>query len=179
MEHREIANLAQQAAAGDQKSFAALYEALFDSFYYSAYKILKSPEDAADVVQDVMIELYRDLGKLNNYQSFVAYANRKIFGKSVDCLRRQQRWSFVEDLGLAEEQETGDDFIPEAYLASRERRARVLQAVDTLSDHLRVLVMMHYYQQMSIAEIAQTLDMTQGAVKTGLSRARAKLKGML
>lgn len=179
MDHQKIGRLVRKAAEGDREAFASLYESLFDSFYYSALKILRSPEDAADVVQDVMVELYHHLDKLTNPEAFVAYTNRKIYGKSVDLLRRQQRWSFSEELNLPEEAETSDDFLPESYVFTREQRSQVLAAIDELSDNLRIIVMMYYYQQMTVAEIARVLDLQENAVNTRLSRARGALKRRL
>lgn len=179
MDYTKIAQLAHLAAEGDQAAFGELYELLFQSSYYSARKVLKSEDDAADVVQDVMVALYHKLPSLENPQALVAYINRMIYGKSVDLLRKQKRWDYAEDLSISEGEETDEDFLPESYLETKERRRMVQQAVDSLSDGMRVIILMYYFQQMSTAEICDTLSLTETTVNTRLSRARSTLKGRL
>lgn len=179
MDHSEIANLVNRAASGDNDAFAELYDNTFDRFYFSALKTLRSPEDAADIVQEAMVDIYKNLHKLKNAQAFVAYANRVIYGKSIDLLRSRKKWTLIEDITLPEAEETNDDFLPESYVESREKQQQVLDAIDTLSDNLRVIIIMYYYNQMSTPEIADILNIQENAVRTRLSRARAQLKKAL
>lgn len=179
MEHREIARLVKKASKGDNEAFAALYEELFDGLYYRALKTTKSPDDAADVVQDTMVDIYRNLDKLKNERAFVSYVNRMVYGKSVDVLRAKKRWDTTDELQLLQVEETNDDFIPEEYLETQEKRQIVLEAIDALSDNLRVIVLLYYYEQLTTPEIASSLQLGEAAVRTRLSRARSALKRSL
>lgn len=179
MEHSEIAVLVKKAAAGDNDAFAKLYDISFDRFYYAALRTVRSREDAADIVQEAMVDIYKNLGKLKNAQAFVAYANRVVYGKSIDLLRTQNKWILADDLELPEFEETNDDFLPESYVETREKQQLVIDAIDSLSDNLRVIVLMYYYNQLTTPEIAGILELQESAVRTRLSRARALLKKKL
>ena len=179
MDHIKLAQLAKKAAKGDNAAFAELYEETFDRFYYVALKTVRQPEDAADIVQEAMLDIYKNLKKLNNDRAFVAYANRVVYGKSIDFLRSQNKWTLAGDFELPEQMETNDDFLPESYVATREKRQIVIGAIDSLSNSLRVIILMYYYDQLTTPEIASILNIQENAVRTRLSRARVILKKKL
>ena len=179
MDHIKLAQLVKKAATGNNAAFAELYEETFDRFYYVALKTVRQPEDAADIVQEVMLDIYKNLRKLNNERAFVAYANRVVYGKSIDFLRSQNKWTLADDFELPEQMETNDDFLPESYVTTREKRQIVISAIDSLTDTLRIIIIMYYYDQLRTPEIASILDIHENAVRTRLSRARVILKKKL
>lgn len=174
----EIAVHVAAALEGDHNAYAALYQGLFLQFYNTAYKITGSAEDAADVVQETMLSVLCNLDRLKEHRALIAYGNRIIRNKSVDLLKAKSRLRTAEDLTMFVNQDTVQN-TPEHQIITREQQENLTEVLDTLSEGLRDVVYMYYYSGMSIAEIAQALDLQKDAVKTRLSRARQQLKERL
>ena len=175
MNHDVLESLVARGSEGDQEAFAGLYEYIFERFFHVALKLVKSPEDAADVMQEVAIQVYRRLHTLESEKAFVTFVNRIVYGKCVDFLRAEQKWHRAAEVDVPET-ETRWEFIPEAKLEQAELRAQVLEQIDNLSENLRMIVLLYYYEQLSTAEIARVLDLKENTVRVRLSRARKQLR---
>lgn len=179
-DYKGIARLVTRAQEGDQAAFSKLYEQFQLQFYYLALKLVKNPSDAADMVQDAMLDLYLNLEKIEDPMAFTAFAKQVITRKCLHFLnsRKEQvhRDSVEEEPdGLVED----IDFLPEESLENQEMREEILNIIDNLPDKLRVVIILFYYQQLSMAEIGTALDLSVKNVSVRLSRARAAMKKQL
>jgi len=175
MNYEELELLVAKASQGDEEAFADLYDYTFERFFRIAVHTVKSPEDAADVVQESMIELHRRLPMLKNAKAFVTYTNRIVYGKCMDFLRAQKKWNRAFDIETSEE-ELRSNFIPDENLEEMELRDAVLEQVDKLSESLRLIVLLYYYEQLNTVEISVILGIKENTVRVRLSRARRILK---
>lgn len=179
-DYKEIARLVVLAQGGDQAAFSTLYEKYQLQFYYLAIKLVKNPSDAADMVQDAMLDLYLNIEKVKDPMAFSAFAKQVITRKCLHFLnsRKEQihRDSVDEEPDGLEE---NIDFLPEASLENQEMREEILNIIDNLPDNLRVVIVLFYYQQLSMAEIGAALDLSVKNVSVRLSRARAAMKKQL
>jgi RNA polymerase sigma factor (sigma-70 family) len=176
MDNQELALLVEKAQAGDVEAFAQMYNVVSKSLYYYALKMTRNEHDAKDVVQETMIEVYKHLGELKNPGALKAYVNSVAYRRSINLInknKRQQSDDIDDFIDLSVEE---DEFLPQSYAESKERREYIIRLVDELPDAQKTVVLLYYYNQLSSKEIADMLDIEDGAVRARLNRARATLK---
>ena len=140
-----------------------------DTMFRTAKAILRQDEDAEDAVQEAICAAYAALGSLRDPARFRPWILKILANKCYEFCRRRQATVDLADV---------QDFLP-APAADPTERLTLWQAVMALSDDLRAVVTLFYYEDLSIREISAVLGISEAAVKTRLSRARAKLKQLL
>lgn len=173
--------LAALAGGGDQEAFGALYERHFDPLYDFAYRIVRTTDGAADVVQHTFArgwERFREGAVPDNVKAWMYVVARNA---AIDEVRRGRRAVPVpEAAGEGEppsplerlEAGPGPDVDPEAAARARELVQLVWEAADGLGDEQRSLLYLHVRQELSADELADHLGVNKGALYTRLSRLR-------
>jgi RNA polymerase sigma-70 factor (ECF subfamily) len=163
--------------------FRDLYERFKDRVYNVCYRITGSPSDALDASQETFGIVFRRLGEFRFQSRFSSWVYRIAVNSSIDMKRRARTRRIAS---LEAVQETGpegsrfdirDDRIemPIASASRKELEAEVQRALDRLSPKLRAIIVLRYIQSLSYEEIAETLKISLGTVKSRLSRAHEAL----
>jgi len=178
VDYEGLARIVEHAKQGDDEAFAQLFVEFSKPVYYNALHITKNEHDAHDVVQDTMIALHRNLHSIKDVKSVVAYVNKIASRQSIRILRTRSPEHVYDDASdaLQNVAEDNENFIPEGYVAQKERRDYIVGLVDELSDTQRTAVMLFYFEQLPIKQIAEITEVEEATVKMRLSRARAVLK---
>jgi len=173
----------QRAKEGDRKAFEEIYQLYHRRIYNAVYGMLSDADDAQDVTQDVFIRLHDALPTLRADEAFSTYLYRIALNLCRDRARRKKRVRF-QSMDTPRTGEEGDvepmDFpdlgkLPEELLTGDELQLRVREAVQTLSDDHKAVIMMHHFQGMEVNDIAQILEVPSGTVKSRLARGRDQL----
>ena len=135
--------------------------------YLIALSFLRSPEDAEDVMQNVLLKLWQRRLGFNDETHMDKWLTRVTVNESRSLLRKQRSEVPLEQ---AEAVYTAPSFPPEQEL---------IRAVLALPANLRTVIHLFYYEELSVKEIAKLLHLSQSAVKTRLCRGREKLKQTL
>jgi RNA polymerase sigma-70 factor (ECF subfamily) len=173
----------QRAKEGDRKAFEEIYQLYHRRIYNAAYGMMGDPDDAQDVTQDTFIRLHDALPTLRADEAFSTYIYRIALNLCRDRARRKKRVRFqsmdtprVNESGEAEPMEFPDaGKLPEETLTGDELQRRVREAVLTLSDDHRAVIVMHHFQGMEVNDIARILGVPSGTVKSRLARGRDQL----
>lgn len=167
----------QRAQAGDRLAFAAFFEQYKNLVFRSAYLILGSPEDAEDVLQEVFVHVYKSLAGFDPRKGApTTWLHRVTVNQCLNHRRKRSLVAFhLEEMASLDPLKLKSDF-PEAHLANEEA---IWQAIHHLSERLRVVVVLRYYQEFSYAEIAQILEIPLGTVKSRLDLALKNLRQAL
>ncbi len=137
-----------------------------------------SDADAEEVCQDVFLRVYRKLDLFTGEASFGTWLYRVAYNLALDERRKaRSRPLCVSPVGIVEAADPAGG--PLAEILSRERRDRIAVAMGRLPDLYRTAVHMHYWLEMSVEEIAESLSVPEGTVKSYLFRARRLLKRTL
>jgi RNA polymerase sigma-70 factor (ECF subfamily) len=184
LEHGAAESRALEAAQrGDTEAFNELVLTYQTSVYNVALRTLGHPEDAADATQDAFLSAYRAIHEFRG-GSFKAWLLRIAVNTCYDILRRRQRRPSTSLEVIVEE--TGDNarladrqIGPERAALAAETVATVEQALLTLPDDQRVVVVLCDVQGLSYEEAADVEGIALGTVKSRLSRARARLRQFL
>jgi len=173
----------QRAKEGDRKAFEEIYQLYHRRIYNAVYGMLSDADDAQDVTQDVFIRLHDALPTLRADEAFSTYLYRIALNLCRDRARRKKRVRFqsmdtprADSEGDIEPMEFPDlGKLPEELLTGDELQLRVREAVQTLSQDHKAVIMMHHFQGMEVNDIAQILEVPSGTVKSRLARGRDQL----
>ena len=177
--------LAQRVRQGDQDAFARLVERCQGQVYNLALRLTGSPEDAADVAQEAFLKAWRGLPSFQWDCAFSTWLYRLTHNAAIDCLRRRAHQRGAESPLSLDEQENGLAALipdpapsPHQLLEHRELQTALAVGMAQLStEHRQALALR--LSGLSYAEIARTLDLEEGTVKSRIARARLSLRNYL
>ncbi len=173
--------LVRAAAEGDQDAFAQLVRQYEDQVYRLALRMCPDPEDARDVAQEAFLSAWRGLPAFRREAGFATWLYRLTANAAIDHLRRTRRQRGNVSLDDEELQLDAVDEGPGPQQSAerRELREAVADGLRRLPDGHRAVLVLREFQGMSYQEIAETLSMDLGTVKSRISRARAALRKIL
>ena len=183
-DNKKIAKAVKRICAGDGNAFETLYNLTAKSAYFTALKIVRSEHDAEDVLQESYMTVLDKINTLDKPESFMSWFNMIVANKAKESLRKNNKFVFVDvdnPSGEAGEppaeafEENNPEFIPGAEIEQRELREQVMSLIDNLSDDKRTIILLYYYNDLSVKQIAESLDLKEGTVKSRLYHARAEL----
>ena len=173
---KKIKELVSSAKSGNKKSFDKLYELTHNDVWYNCLSLLKDEENAKDIMQETYITAFLKLNTLKDEEKFCGWLTAIATNKSKNKLKGKVEYQ-IDDEVLIAKTETDELMLPEEYINKAEKRKVLLQIIeDTLSFNQYQVVLMFYFNELSIAEIAQTLEISEGTVKSRLNSSRAKMK---
>ena len=161
--------LVRQAQAGDRDAFARLVGLVSGRLHAVALRIMRDPDAAGDVLQAALVDIWRDLPKLREPERFDAWAYRVIVNRCRAELRGAKRRPAT--VGLV----PTDGGVDDAQLSVGVRDA-LDRAFGRLSADQRAVLVLVYYQDLSVAQAAETLGIAEGTVKSRLHAGRAALR---
>lgn len=151
-----------------------------------AYRMTGNHEDASDIAQEAFIRVYQRLGDFRGDSSFETWLRRIVANACVDELRKRKRQRMVslDEPVEVDDGELGRQFAdsgetPHEAAERRETQREVQEAILRLDEDYRVVLIMRDINNLSYEEIAATLRLPLGTVKSRLNRARAALKDIL
>ena len=153
----------------DKETFCAGIVDCQETMFRAAKAILQNDQDAEDAVQEAICTAFARRDSLREAEKFRPWVLRILTNKCYDACRRRRN---TVDLEAAGE-------VPAATGLDTAERLSLWQAVMSLSDDLRATVTLFYYDGMSVREIGGILGISEAAVKTRLSRGRARLRQLL
>ena len=180
----ELAALVERTRKGDKAASAELYEKMYDKLYFFALKNVRSKEDAEDIVQEAFMKALESLGELNSSESFSGWIYSVTYNLCIDKMRggkRVARFETEDDRDNAIENSALNEpvMVPKDYMQNEETKRQIKDVIDGLRPDMRSAVILYYYDQMSIAEIAETMNLSESSVKSKLYQARKKIKTKL
>ena len=173
---KKIKELVSSAKSGNKKSFDKLYELTSNDVWFTCVSLLKDEDNAKDIMQETYITAFLKLDTLKDEEKFCGWLTAIATNKSKNKLKGKVEYQIDDEILIAET-ETDELMLPEEYITKAEKRKVLLQIMeDTLSFNQYQTVLMFYFDEMSISEIAQGLEISEGTVKSRLNSSRAKMK---
>ncbi len=173
----ELKELVVRFQGGDQTAFGEIYERTNRYVYFTCIGFVKNEQDAADISQEVYLTVMQQIDTLRDTAKFLPWLNRITVNKCRNHLTKKAPILMAEDTLEECLPETDEAFLPEEYVESKEKREIVLQIMrSSLSDVLYQTIMLYYFNEMTVPEIAEAMDCPVGTVTYRLSSARAKIK---
>jgi RNA polymerase sigma-70 factor (ECF subfamily) len=169
--------LVDRARRGDREAFESLVDARLTSAFRTAMAILGNEADARDATQDAFVKVWRELAGLRDADHFDQWFGRILVYTCRTAVRgRGRRW--VREVSVTAMPGAGAGFDPPAEPGDIRTRAddMVSRALDRLSVADRTLLVLHYFEELPLAEIADRVGASAKTVKSRLFTARRALE---
>lgn len=181
MEQPELISLIERCRAGDPDAQEKLVKETQNKVYYHCRKFLKNEEDAQDAAQDVLIAMITSLDKLREPAAFWGWVNSITARRCKFLLTRgTKEWQIPEDEegnSMLDSIETLDEqTVPDKAVDNAETQRLMMGIIDGLPPEQRMTVTFFYYDEMSVKAIAETMQVSEGTVKSRLNYARKSIK---
>lgn len=172
----EVHELVKQTKSGDNKAFDKLYKLTEKEIWYTCISFLRDETTAQDVMQDTYITAFLKINSLKKENQFKSWLNRIAVNKCKDYLKGKGEIQLSDEI-LENEVVQDEVTIPEEYITNNAKREIILKLMeDTLSHAQYQTVFLFYFSEMSIPEIAEVMEVSEGTVKSRLNSSRAKIK---
>ena len=172
---RDERELIRRAGQGDQDAFRQLVETYQAPAYRLALRMCGGDAALAeDAAQEAFLAAWRGLPRFRGDSRFSTWLYRLTTNAAIDCLRREKRHRDTDDLDGVELPDGGDT--PQESAERSETQTAVRAA---LSEEHRQVLLLRYMQELDYSEIAVALAVSEGTVKSRISRAKARLKEIL
>jgi RNA polymerase sigma-70 factor (ECF subfamily) len=176
----ETETLIRRCQRGDKLAIEALIRRYQNYVFRLCYLVMRNEQDAEDMTQETFIRAFRALPRFEIRQgvSFEAW----LYRISVNCCRSRMRRKWYQVLSWpdpAPQLVTEPEDQPDRLVVRSEQRDEILEAIDSLGDKHRLVVILRYYTGLSNEEIAQALGIPSGTVRSRLHTARQRLKSLL
>ena len=172
MEQPVQIDVVEAAQAGDHEAFEVLANAAGDHLFAVATLILRDRQRAEDAVQETLVHAWRELPRLRDPLRFEAWLHRLLVNACADQGRSQRR--FAAEVRMIQREPTVDD--DARRVADRDQLER---GFIRLRPEQRAVVVLHFYVGLPVPEIAETLGLPPGTVKSRLHYATAALRAAL
>lgn len=155
---------------GDQAAFSRLIESNQQSMYRVAYAILQNDSDALDAIQEAIIKAYVGIPRLKRLELFKTWLIRILINECIYLLRQRKKVIPIDITVTNGKTRTEPDI---------DTQLTVRFALRSLDEQLQIIVVLFYYENLSIKEIARLLNVPEGTVKSRLNRARSHLAAII
>lgn len=152
------------AIEGDKEAFNTLIEENLKSLYIVARGILNNEQDIEDAFQSTIIKAYEKITSLRKEEYFKTWLTKIMINECTNIIRKSSKVIYMEDSQINNESYNDEH-----------QNFDLVNAINSLSEGLRIVTWLFYFDDMSIEEIADTLGMAKGTVKSRLNRSREKL----
>ncbi|MGO4734365.1 sigma-70 family RNA polymerase sigma factor [Paenibacillus sp. 2KB_22] len=157
-------DLVNQAIQGDREAFIRLIRDIENALYNTAKSMLRKEEDVADAIQETILNAYKSMHTLREPRYFKTWLFRILINECNTILsRRSLSTAYAEVPSEKREHSSPYDEVD------------MREAVDRLEESKRIVVVLHYFEDLSLRQVADTLNISESAVKMRLTRARQEL----
>lgn len=166
----DIKNLVERSKKGDISSFESLIEKYKIYLYNIGNAILKNEDDIGDAISETIIKAYKYLNKLKDATLFKTWITKIFINESRKILKKRKYNVDIEE---------GNQEISINNIENNEIKLDVISAINLLKKEEKDIIILFYYNDLKISEIATILQLPEGTVKSRMNTARKKLMKVL
>lgn len=163
LEHKR---LAKKAIKGDRNAYTEIIKEYKEYLYKMAFLHMKDEELSLEVLQETVYRGFMNIGKLKKPEYFKTWITRILINTSIDIQKSMKKIVPIDDECVLESKPIG---------ISVEEKIDLYRAIDYLKDKYKTVIIMKYFDDMKISQIASLMEIPESTVKTYLSRARKEL----
>jgi RNA polymerase sigma-70 factor (ECF subfamily) len=157
--------LVSKARQGDKQAFCQLIREIKFSLYRTSRAILKTDSDCADAIQETILKAYESIGQLRKPGYFKTWITRILIHECYRIIEKRKKVISLDDAQI--------------YLRSNHQemeKIEIRELIDRLEEDQRIIITLYYFEQYSLKEIAELLEIRENTAKTRLHRARQALE---
>lgn len=176
-----FSELVKKAAKGDSAAFAEIYSTMYKELYYYALTNLNSPDDAADAVQDAVLDAFMGIKTLKNAEAFRGWILKiltaKIKRKQSEYIRTRENLTYIDAGRSGGEDDDTPYEIP--YKESKYEGIELLEHIESLSENEKMCFSLNAIYGYTSDEISKITGINAATVRTHLARGKTKLRKLL
>lgn len=159
--------LVNKAKKGNEEAFTKLIEAKKENIYKIAFSYVKNKEDALDIVSEAIYKSFVSIGSLKNPEYFYTWLTKIVINVAITTSKKKDREIYFEDNLSYEDIEQNTNI---------EENLDLYSAIDDLTEPYKTVIILKYFEDMTITQVAEVLDKPSGTIKTYLNKALKKLR---
>lgn len=162
--------LIKESIKGNKESFGILIKNNKEYLYKMAFLYVKDEQDALEVIHETVYRAFLNIEKLKKAKFFNTWITRILINVSIDFLKRKGKSEILDE---------STPTIKEKSEVSTEEKLDLYNAIDLLNDNYKTVIIMMYFNDMKIKDIAKIMEIPENTVKTYLRRAKQALGEVL
>ncbi|MHC1684197.1 MAG: sigma-70 family RNA polymerase sigma factor [Clostridiaceae bacterium] len=164
----ELEKQIKLAIKGDEEAFSYLMNINKENLYRTSFAYVKNKEDALDVLQETVYKAFISIEKLKEPKHFNTWLTRILINNAINLINKNKKIiSLVDNLSKTDSIEKENNI---------EDKLDIVAAVDSLEEKYKNVIILKYFQDLTINEISQVLECPLGTVKTHLNKGLSKLR---
>ena len=178
MNQRQDHEVISQVLDGDQQAYRILVERYKQMVYTLAIRLVQNREDAEEVAQNAFLKAYHGLASFKGSAKFSTWIYKITYRCGLDYLKKRKRHPYTvpaEDAHLIGKIKVD----PATPLVTKERSLRIKKAIGQLPGELGSLILLYYFEELSLREIAEVTGRSENSIKVSLHRGRKRLAALL
>ena len=192
---KSIGELVLLARQDDQNAINELYNQTFKKAYFVARTAIKSSDgdyssQIEDILQDAYVKAFSSLDKLEEPEKFQGWLDTIVINRCKDFLKKKKPTLFSDmasensdDGSILDFEDSREndrmEFKPEETVDYGETKRLIAEMLDRMPEDQKMCLLMYYYEEMSVRQIAEAMDCSEGTIKSRLNYARKNLKGQV
>lgn len=172
---RDEKELIRRIREGNTAEYEVLVRRYQAAVYHAIYQVVQQAAEAEELTQEVFVRAWQNLDGFHMQSRFLSWIYRIAINTAISHKKKEAR--FLHPHEMPEEGQGGDN--PHQQMVQKEREGLLHDALAGLGENYRVVILMHYFEQLSYAEIATQLDLPEKTVKSRLFDARRILRDKL
>ena len=192
---KSIGELVLLARQDDQNAINELYNQTFKKAYFVARTAIKSSDgdyssQIEDILQDAYVKAFSSLDKLEDPEKFQGWLDTIVINRCKDFLKKKKPTLFSDmasensdDGSILDFEDSREndrmEFKPEETVDYGETKRLIAETLDRMPEDQKMCLLMYYYEEMSVRQIAEAMDCSEGTIKSRLNYARKNLKGQV
>ncbi|WP_283719610.1 sigma-70 family RNA polymerase sigma factor [Clostridium perfringens] len=162
--------LIKESMKGNKESFGILIKKNKEYLYKMAFLYVKDEQDALEVIHETVYRAFLNIEKLKKAKFFNTWITRILINVSIDFLKKKGKNEMLDE---------STPIIKEKCEISTEEKLDLYNAIDLLNDNYKTVIIMMYFNDMKIKDIAKVMEIPENTVKTYLRRAKQALGEVL
>lgn len=179
MDNKKLGDCVENFRNGDVNAFNVIYDETKDGVYALLCSYTKNQDESFDLMQETYITVNKKINTLKDKESVKSWINRIAINKANRYFEKNKREILLSEdgQGLFEAQlEKDEEFLPQELLDSKEKQRIIKDIIDNLPLEQKTAVYLYYFDELSLAEVAEDMQCSEGKVKSRLNYARKKIK---
>lgn len=175
----DFSKLISDALDGSEKAFSELYRHTQKTAYHAASVLLSNPDDIEDVLQNAYSKAFDKLSELKTPESFEGWIKTIVENECKNFIKKERKFSVPLIFFKNKVEENAEEWkqpVPQEYMERQEFRKSVADIIDSLSPEVRACIVLFHYEDKSLNEISEILDIPLGTVKSRLHNGRRQIE---
>lgn len=177
MKRKDLPKLIKEIQAGNEEAFAKLYHDFYIAFYYMALKLTQNEADAQDAVQDTFINIRKNINHLKSPDVVIVWMKQILMNRCKNMFRKNREIYMDEStLAALDIADQNEDSLPSAVVRKKSNTDIVLKLLGNIPYIYREPLILKYYDDAKMSEIAEVLAIPEGTVKSRLRTGKQLLR---